>query len=156
MSEHETIADIIAEMRALSNPISDGIIAIDGRSIADRLEAAHKRERGNCAKFREACANIVDYVQSAMCHATDAHVLDYLTQVEMWAKAALASPPRNCEKYTTVDEAMHDFADEALIEEWNALKAGKDRDMLAEELFLFAKWLFAPATEKEGGDDGNK
>ena len=45
MNEHETITDIIAEMRALSNPISDGIIAIDGRIIADRLDAAHRRER---------------------------------------------------------------------------------------------------------------
>lgn len=56
MNEQETIADIIAEMRALSNPISDGIIAIEGRSIADRLEAAHKRERGDAAKLREALA----------------------------------------------------------------------------------------------------
>jgi ribosomal protein S13 len=41
---NETITDIIAEIRALSNPISDGIIAINGRSIADRLEAALKRD----------------------------------------------------------------------------------------------------------------
>lgn len=47
---NETIADIIAEMRALSNPISDGIIAIDGRVIADRLEAAYRRE---VAELRE-------------------------------------------------------------------------------------------------------
>lgn len=45
MADNETFADIIAEMRALSNPISDGIIAINGRSIADRLEAAWKREK---------------------------------------------------------------------------------------------------------------
>ena len=45
MENNETIADIIAEMRALSNPISDGIIAINGRSIADRLEAALEREK---------------------------------------------------------------------------------------------------------------
>lgn len=50
MAEHETIADIIAEIRALSNPISDGIIAINGRSIADRLEVAHERERGDKAR----------------------------------------------------------------------------------------------------------
>lgn len=66
MSEQETIADIIAEMRALSNPISDVIIAINGRIIADRLDAALKREvattkeslavgnSGDCAKLREA------------------------------------------------------------------------------------------------------
>ena len=45
MAEQETIADIIAEIRALSNTISDGIIAINGRSIAGRLEAACRRER---------------------------------------------------------------------------------------------------------------
>lgn len=67
-------------------------------------------------------------------------------------RKALAAPPRNCDRYATVDEAMDDFADEALIEEWNALKAGKDRDMLAVELFVFTKWLFATATEQEGGD----
>ena len=50
---NETIADIIAEMRALSNPISDGIIAINGRSIADRLEAARRRERGEIERLKE-------------------------------------------------------------------------------------------------------
>lgn len=40
----ETHAEIVAEMRALSNSISDGIIAINGRQIADRFEAAYKRE----------------------------------------------------------------------------------------------------------------
>jgi hypothetical protein len=65
-------------------------------------------------------------------------------------------PRRNCDRYATVDEAMDDFADKALIEEWNALKAGKDRDMLAVELFVFTKWLYAPATEQEGESDGSK
>lgn len=54
MADNETIADIIAEIRALSNPISDGIIAINGRSIADRLEAAWERERRllkSCARW---------------------------------------------------------------------------------------------------------
>lgn len=55
---HETIADIIAEIRALSNPLKDGIIAINGRQIADRLDAAHKRERGDCAKLRETISNL--------------------------------------------------------------------------------------------------
>ena len=52
---HETIADIIAEMRALSNPISDGIIAINGRIIADRFDAAHKRE---CDEMLDALVRI--------------------------------------------------------------------------------------------------
>ena len=143
---HETIADLVAEIRALSNPISDGIIAINGKIIADRLEAANKRERGDCAKLREALDEI--RVAAMSDYEWDA---DYLIEK---CNAALAAPPRNCERYATVDEAMDDFADEALIEQWNALKAGKDRDMLAEELFVFTRWLFAPATEKEGGNDG--
>ena len=62
---HETTADVIAEIRALSNPISDGIIAINGRSIANRLEAAHRRERGDCAKLREALKECLLYIACA-------------------------------------------------------------------------------------------
>ena len=48
-------------------------------------------------KLREACANIAEYARSAQCHTEDAHVLGYLNQIEGWAKAALAEPPRNCD-----------------------------------------------------------
>lgn len=74
---------------------------IDVGDAAKRRKEA-KMETNN--KLREACAHIVDYVQSAMCHATDAHVLDYLTQVEMWAKAALAEPVKNCEVGTPEEQ----------------------------------------------------
>ena len=198
MADNETIADIIAEMRALSNPISDGIIAINGRQIADRLDAAHRREadyaceayesalkakrealreqyeagalvdgtRGDSAKLREALEHMVRAETYGSMERDD---LCGRCLEKMFARCkhdgtcwvdkaitALAAPPRNCDRYATVDEAMDDFADEALIEQWNALKAGKDRDMLAEELFVFTKWLFVPATEKEGGTDGNE
>ena len=42
--KQETTADIIDEIRRLSNAISDGIIAINGKVLASRLEAAWKRE----------------------------------------------------------------------------------------------------------------
>lgn len=67
MSEQETIADIIAEKRREANyivQVAQGKChtrrdkaedeARDIRREADRLEAAHKRERGDCAKLREA------------------------------------------------------------------------------------------------------
>ena len=44
MSENETIADIANEFRKLAASSSDGIIAVNGNVIADRIEAACKRE----------------------------------------------------------------------------------------------------------------
>ena len=96
------------------------------RSYADRIEAAAKREREagaeaaqicgeivgreaachqpvtdchglNAAAMREACANIAEYAKTAACHTEDAHLLGYLNQIERWAEAALAAPPRNCD-----------------------------------------------------------
>lgn len=170
---NETIADIIAEMRHKDTArrrftLTDAFggyetITIDRAntmlSLADRFDAAHKRENGNAAKLREAVVEIIDYLEpirkwtapSKENHTELTALFAAVDTVYTKAKAALAAPPRNCDRYATVDEAMDDFADEALIEQWNALKAGKDRDMLAVELFVFTKWLFVPATEKEGG-----
>lgn len=98
---HETVADIIAEMRALSNPISDGIIAINGRIIADRLESAHKRERGDCAKLREAAlairADILKRRSENCWYATDSDILEKID-------AALAAPPRNCDALSAQEQ----------------------------------------------------
>ena len=55
-------------------------------------------------KLREACANIAEYARSAMCHTTDTHVLGYLNQIEGWAKAALATPDRNCDVGTAEEQ----------------------------------------------------
>ena len=55
-------------------------------------------------KLREACVNIAEYARSAMCHATDTHVLGYLNQIEGWAKAALAEPVKNCEVGTAEEQ----------------------------------------------------
>ena len=92
-------------------------------------------------KLREACANIVDYVQSAMCHATDAHVLDYLTQVEMWAKAALAEPVKNCEVGTPEEQAERWNNENPYPYEWNDRQYCDALDML--------KWAQMPY--EEGG-----
>lgn len=55
-------------------------------------------------KLREACANIAEYARAAMCHATDAHVLGYLNQIEGCAKSALAEPVKNCEVGTPKEQ----------------------------------------------------
>lgn len=176
MANNETIADIVEEMRnraEAARQYDDGIVMLLN-TLADRIETVYKRETvevstraatfainktneewrqklGNAAKLREAVVYLTQNESTLFEANLTGGELELLHLITNKARAALAAPPRNCEKYATVDKAMYDFGDEALIEEWNALKAGKDRDMLAKELFMFAKWLYAPATEKEGG-----
>ena len=59
------------------------------------------------------------------------------------ARTALMEPPRNCEKYANHNDAMKAF--EAFVREQGKLGFINPYT----EAF---KWLFAPATKKEGGD----
>lgn len=158
----ETIADIvrkmrneIAELRNVS-PNVPSIAADWWEARVDEIEAAHKRELsknaskkradfgqlGDAAKLRNACANIAEYARAAMCHATDTHVLGYLNQIEGWAKAALSAPPRNCDRFATADEAFH---------AWN-----NTVDTPGGGTYVgLMDWLYAPATEQEGGKDAD-
>ena len=46
MSEqNETVADLVGELRVLAGIVSNGIIVIQGDELADRIEAAWKREK---------------------------------------------------------------------------------------------------------------
>ena len=102
---------------------------------------------GDCAKLREACANIAEYARSAQCHTEDAHVLGYLNQIEGWAKAALAAPARNCD-LPEVAKGQPNLAEQA----WRVFKRShKDSHLDAYGLLRCIRWLLAPATEKEGG-----
>ena len=136
MADNETTADIIAEIRALSNPISDSIIAINGRRIVDRLEAAHKRERGDCAKLREA----LDESRRIASDLGGCRLNDYwkLNEIVRVCDDALSAPPRNCDRFATADEAFHAWNNTVDTPGGGAYVGLMD-------------WLFAPATEKEGG-----
>ena len=59
----------------------------------------------NAAAMREACANIAEYAKTAACHTEDAHLIGYLNQIERWAEAALAAPPRNCDIGTAEEQS---------------------------------------------------
>lgn len=98
---------------------------------------------GDCAKLREACANIAEYARSAQCHTEDAHVLGYLNQIEGWAKAALAAPARNCD-LPEVAKGQPKLAEQA----WRVFKRShKDSHLDAYGLLRCIRWLLAPATE---------
>ena len=128
--ENETVADIIAEKRRRAEEIerdcsekmkrgemtSDQYareLVADIRREADRLDAAHKRERGDCAKLREALINVVKRLEAYV--GCDHHTFhpaattcDGITSVGKCgkigtcaaifkARAALAAPARNCD-----------------------------------------------------------
>ena len=209
---HETIDDIIAEMRNLGkldeksiDEVPRTLLGLGLRTYADRLDAARKREvdklnsviqatvsrsdaeidrlrreiaelkqagnaahgrelskicpktggdfgqLGNAAKLREACANIAEYARSAQCHTEDAHVLGYLNQIEGWAKAALATPARNCD-LPEVAKGQPKLAEQA----WRVFKRShKDSHLDAYGLLRCIRWLLAPATEKEATMETN-
>lgn len=68
----------------------------------------------------------------------------------------LAAPPRNCDRFATVDEARK--AHEAICEKYGKCHHGcpLNNDEHYSAFDCFEAWLFAPATEKEGGRDGNE
>ena len=159
---NETLADIVAGMR---NPENDYITNNDLRDLADRIEAAAKRERavtdamlackgkmfphpdpehappphpGNAAALRKALKYARD-VLAFTCR------IDWRTTMA-WGElhdaihksdAALAASPRNCDRFRTEEEAYAEFGKAG-----NAF--GTDT---SERLYRYARWLFAP----EGG-----
>ena len=130
MSEqNETIADLMGELRALAGVVSNGIIVIQGDELADRIEAAWKREKsaievdalavggivgasavGDCAKMREALRKIKELFR-------DIDLTKDTPENEAYAIAetALAAPPRNCDMPLVVDGPADNNADKAWL-----------------------------------------
>jgi len=169
---HETIADIIAEKRTLADGLEHEMakqkeckelmiahrtaqaIIDSNRREADRLEAAHKLELsknasknradfgqlGDAAKLREALSKFCAY--SAVVLNTGMFNRVHLEALLNMAKAALAAPPRNCDRFATADEAFH---------AWN-----NTTDTPGGGAYVgLIDWLFTPATEKEGDNDAD-
>ena len=109
-------------------------------------------EANNINAMREA----LEKCTNELCeHCKKAYELKFRAQVccESWcdtvriAKAALAAPPRNCDRFATWEEAMQSFRRLALHEKPLALWLGS-------EIEGFARWLFA--SSQEGATDGSK
>ena len=151
----ETVADIIREMRGYSHgmPASYHVTMSwrDFRVLLDRIEAAHKREAvtdcnqfSDAAKLREALKLCVDEMcdrcrDLAVARGNPLPCLSGCEPVRK-AKAALAAPLRNCDRYASAEEAWDAY------DEWaDSYRAQGKTEPLNE-----VGWLFAPATEKEG------
>ena len=102
-------------------------------------------------KLREACSNIAEYARSAMCHATDAHILGYLNQIEEWAKAALAEPVKNCEVGTAVEQAKRWYWRYHVGHLCQSCPLGPRKwSEMDKGTLCFSEWLQMPY--EEGGD----
>lgn len=161
----ETHAEVIAEMREIH--------VAEFQDYADRLEAAHGRElaaSGNAAKLREALERVLCWLKRMNAEPLDALAVSEFTPsyaVNRTAKsiiedndyhisqitAALVEPPRNCDRFASVDEARK--AHEAICEKYGKCHHGcpLNNEEHYSAFDCFEAWLFAPATEKEGGAD---
>ena len=171
----EKVADIVAEMRRIYPPGPLCEKTVDGqfvhdemRWLADRIEAAAKREElrwakangelarllgcekaqgGNATKLREALERIA--ARAAIGGEFDAHA--YLDEIRVIAESALSAPPRNCDRFATAAEAVaaHKQAEQncppADCPECPYIVGRKSG------VYCFEAWLFAPAAQ-EGGD----
>ena len=142
--KHETIADIVSEMREFSDTDSQTI----GRDVlrkriqdfARRIEQSVTdcNRIGNFAKILEALEQIHELLgiggppNTAMC-------IRYEASYQI-AKEALSTKPRNCDKYT-LEEAFRKYGSPTKGHPWEEI-----------EWRYFCEWLFAEAK----GDERNE
>lgn len=110
MSERqETVADIVAEMRIFKcrNPETGEVklCSAIANYLADRIEAAHKREVGNGTKMREALEFISHSNDDGYWNNSTA-ICNFISR----AKAALAKPPRACDVLSANELKLQVFA----------------------------------------------
>ena len=102
-----------------------------------RLRGVSK-ESGDAAKLREAVVlalSLLDLEEGVPSKTVSQKDIDFM-------KAALAAPPRNCERFQTVKQAKEAYCAEVRrVFVWDGCQTERLVD-----------WLLAPATEKEGGD----
>ena len=109
-SENETIADIVADIRAQNQGLPEDGYALsplvcDLLSLADRIEVAAKQEvtdcnqLGNSAKMREALLMILDTVDHLQTRfAIPKLASEEILELKQIAESALSAPPRNCDR----------------------------------------------------------
>lgn len=163
MSDNETVADIVAEMReradAMQTHGTTHGVRLAVHEFARRIEAAWKREAraittehavlpavcitkpsGNAEAMRKDCKKILDLLMlrgdgKTRCVLT----WDEFNESQKMLRAALSAPARNCDFYDNKTDAEIGFVKETEEDDRNPLYWQ-----------LFANWLFAPAEEQKG------
>ena len=102
-----------------------------------------RSERGNAAAMREALTSVYALI------ADEPDGTPMIDAMKATIEAALAAPPRNCDKMPDIDNlTMHDLAKSPCK---STLEYASREDLLA-----LVRWLLAPATERKGESNESK
>lgn len=162
IGEPDTPEVIDFRTKKIMEPRKINIRRVTVKELAYRLESAHKREAGDAAKLREAlvkCREIALQWQAdeaaGVAGTTDKpharSAAEAVVDMEFEINAALSATPRNCDRFATVDEARK--AHEVICEKYGKCHNGcpLNNEEHYSAFDCFEAWLFAPATEREGG-----
>ena len=112
------------------------------------------QDNGNAAAMREALKAIHDKVNGLdeECGVDPVEIRDI-------ARAALASPARNCDRFADETDAQIAFLNDVWlisVTKETALERDRFENWTDEMTSRYAKWLLAPAAERKGDGDGSK
>ena len=102
-------------------------------------------DKHNAAAMREALKTVKRYFDGYT-----VNVPEMRSQVD----AALAAPPRNCDRFADETDAQIAFLNEVCFIGVTTLKDDPFDGWTNLMKERYAKWLLAPATKKEGGANG--
>ena len=148
MGESDTPEVIDFKTKEIIAPRKINIRRVTVKELAYRLEAAHKRERGNTAKLREALIEIERKVNSL-----DENCAVDPVEIRDIARAALAEPPRNCDRFADELDAQLAFLNEVWLISINreTMTEQDAYEKWTDEMRTgYGRWLLAPATAQEG------
>lgn len=145
MSKQETIADIIAELRNASNGACSGMVMVDAKKYADRIEAAvvkekseiNQREISNASAMREALEELRHRLVYFCARTDNRYDPPWAEELIGIINVALSAPARNCDLFLTLKDAMLAHLEEVY--------EGEKVEFGDYEWCEFVKWLFAKA-----------
>ena len=139
-------AELDAEVAAKDEVIKRLNDAISEEQRRKMATAENPSAVGDAAKLREALCEILSYIESFHKYITPGKgkkltaLFAVADTIRGKTKAALAAPPRNCDKYPTFNDAIRALADK---------RGWHDAKWDIERYCILASWLYAPY--EEGG-----
>ena len=135
--------------------LAEALLTKPAENVNSGAGSDSRDNNGNAANLREALDEILSYIESFHKYITPdkgkelTALFAVADTIRNKARAALSAPARNCERFATADDAKREFN-----YLWNFVWQ-RGGGCLAERNYVeeFERWLFAPATEQEGGEE---